>query len=109
MLASEALAITNVNNYKNDAVKYGIKELEEKIIEYAENGYRNCIVSFYSHPYGYKDFVEKYGEKYKEHYKLYNIETELREYFTKNGFTFKRVTDDICGGVRQDPYWVIYW
>ena len=84
MLASEALAITNVNNYKNDAVKYGIKELEEKIIEHAEKGYRNCIVSFYSHPYGYKDFVEKYGEKYKEHYKLYNIETELREYFTKS-------------------------
>ena len=34
---------------------------------------------------------------------------ELREYFTKNGFTFKIVTDDICGGVRQDPYWIICW
>lgn len=109
MLASEALAITNVNNYKNDAVQYGIKELEEKIKEHAEKGYRNCIVSFYSHPYGYRDFIEKYGEENKEHYKLYNIETELREYFTKNGFTFKRVINDICGGVRQDPYWIICW
>nr|DAW98060.1 MAG TPA: hypothetical protein [Bacteriophage sp.] len=40
---------------------------------------------------------------------MYNIETELREYFTKNGFIFKRVTDDVCGGVRQDPYWIICW
>ena len=86
-----------------------INELKEKIKEHAEKGYRNCIVSFYSHPYGYRDFIEKYGEENKEHYKLYNIETELREYFTKNGFTFKIVTDDICGGVRQDPYWIICW
>lgn len=109
MLASEALEITNANNYKNDAIQYGIKEIEDKIKEYAKRGYRSCTISFYSHPYGYMNFVEKYGEENKEHYKLYNIETELREYFTKNGFAFKRVIDDICGGVRQDPYWTICW
>ena len=31
MLASEALAITNNNNFKADAVQYGIKSIEDKI------------------------------------------------------------------------------
>ncbi|MCB6806769.1 hypothetical protein PMN51_17740 [Blautia wexlerae] len=109
MLASEALSITNRNMYKTDAIEYGIKNLEEKIKRSAEKGYRKCIVDFCSFPYGYNDFVKKYGEENKEHHKLYEIEAELKEYFIKNGFTFKRVTDDICGGVLQAPYWIICW
>lgn len=109
MLASEALSITNANNYKNAAVQYGISNLEQKIRDCAEKGCRSCIVDFSTYPCGYNKFVEKYGEENSKWYKLYDIETELREYFTKNGFTFKKVVDDICGGVRQDPYWTICW
>lgn len=110
MLASEALAISNTNVYKKAAVEYGIAELEKKIRRLAKkDGRRSCIVSFSSFPCGYTEFIEKYGEENKSHHKLYNIEKELREYFTKNEFTFKLVTDDICGGVRQDPYWIICW
>ena len=46
MLASEALAITNVNNYKNDAVQYGIKELEEKIKEHARRDIETVLLAF---------------------------------------------------------------
>ena len=109
MTASEALNITNGNNYRAEAIQYGIEELEEKIKRTASKGYRQCIVSFYSFPYGFTEFLKKHGEERKKEFKEYNIETELREYFTRNGFKFKRITDDICGGVRQDPYWVICW
>ena len=54
-----------------------------------------------------KNFRKKYGDS--EKYCEFNVEKELREYFTGNGFSFRYVTDDICGGVRQDPYWVICW
>ena len=109
MLASEALAITNNNNFKADAVQYGIKSIEDKIRENATRGNRNCIIRFLHHPCVYRDFVSKYGEDHKDDYKLYDVEQEIREYFTNNGFKFRLITDDICGGVRQDPYWTICW
>ena len=59
------------------------------------------------HPGPFKEFQKKYGDS--EKYCEFNVEKELREYFTGNGFSFRYVTDDICGGVRQDPYWVICW
>lgn len=110
MTAIEALELTNNNHYKKDAIEYGIKTIESEIKEYATKGERSCIIRFLHHPGAYRrDFVPKYGEENKEHHKLYNVERELREYFTSQGFTFRLVTNDICGGVRQDPYWTICW
>ena len=109
MLASEALNMTNSNSYRADAIQHGIENLESEIKQAALKGHRECIVSFYSFPYGYRKFVEKYGEENEEKYREYNIEVELRKYFEENGFIFKRITGDICGGVRQAPYWVIQW
>ena len=97
------------SSFREDAVTYAIKNLENKIREWATKGYRNCIVSFYSYPGGYNDFIQKYGEDNRNNHKQFNVEQEIKEHFTKNGFTFKLVTDDICGGVRQDPYWIICW
>ena len=55
-------------------------------------------------------YLEKLLEKEVEgNLTIEEVEKELREYFTGNGFSFRYVTDDICGGVRQDPYWVICW
>ena len=97
------------NSYRADAVQDAIATIEKKIKDYATRGNRNCYVSFYSHPGGHKDFIQKYGEEHHDDYKLYDVEQEIREYFTKNGFTFKLVTNDVCGGVRQDMYWTICW
>ena len=109
MLASEALAITNNNIYKMEAVQCGIENLEKRIKRAALNGLRNCIVDFDSYPCNIADFLAKHGEENREAFKHYNIECELREHFTKNGFKFKYVTDAVSGGVRQDPYWIICW
>ena len=108
MNVSEARELMK-NSFREDAVKDAIKYIENKIREYATKGNRNCIVSFYSHPGGFNDFIEKYGKEHQKDYKQFNVECEIKEYFTKNGFTFKLVTDDVCGGVRQDPYWTICW
>ncbi len=109
MTAQEALNVTNSNPYKNDAVAYGIKSIECRIKKYAEKGERSCLIDFCNHPGGYKDFESKYGTGKIDFYRQYNVEKELRDYFEGNGFRFKLVTDDICGGVRQDPYWIICW
>ena len=93
LLASEVLKMMN-ESPRIEATKKQIERMEKKIKDYALRGHRSCIVDFY---YYNKDFSG------------YNLETEIKEYFTKNGFTFKLVTDDICGGVRQDPYWTICW
>ena len=109
MTANEARELMQ-NSYRTDAVQYAIASIEKKIRDYATRGNRSCIVSFYSHPGMYTDFVMKYGkERDENNYKQYDVESEIREHFTKNGFTFKLVTDDVCGGVRQDPYWTICW
>ena len=96
-------------SFREDAINYGIQSIEKYIREYATQGKRNCIVSFYKYPYGYNDFIKKYGKEHHEDYRQYDVEIEIKEYFTKNGFCFKLIKDDICGGVRQDPYWVICW
>ena len=93
LLASEVLKMMN-ESPRIEATKKKIEQMEKKIKDHALRGYRSCIVDFY---YYNKDFSG------------YNLETEIKEYFTKNGFTFKLITDDICGGVRQDPYWTICW
>lgn len=93
LLASEALKMTN-ESPRTEAVKKQIKSMENKIKDFAERGHRSCIADFY---YYNKDFSG------------YNLEKEIKEYFTKNGFTFKYVTDDVCGGVLQSPYWIICW
>ena len=108
MTANEAREMMNLS-FRADAVQYAIATVEKKIKDYATRGNRNCYVSFYSHPGKYKDFTQKYGKEHHDYYKQYDVEPEIREHFTKNGFTFKLVTDDICGGVRQDPYWTICW
>lgn len=109
MLASEALAITNKNTYRTDAVNYGIKKLENNIKYYAELGRRECTCSFYAFPDTYSNFVEKYGKENRKHYSEYDIEVELKSYFEKNGFRFKRIVGENCDGVIQDPYWKICW
>lgn len=93
LLASEALKMTN-NDNRMKALEEHILRMEEKIKTWATKGRRNCIVDFY---YYNKDFSG------------YNFENEVKEYFTKNGFTFKLITDDVCGGVLQSPYWIICW
>ena len=108
MNANEARELMG-KSFRADAVQYAIKTTEDKIRDYATRGNRSCYISFYSHPGGYKNFIQKYGEEHHDDYKQYNVEKEIKEYFTKNGFAFKLVTDDICGGVRQDPYWTICW
>lgn len=83
MLASEALAITNKNTYRTDAINYGIKKLENDIKYYAELGRRECTCSFYAFPDTYGNFVEKYGKENRKHYSEYNIEADLKSYFEK--------------------------
>lgn len=109
MTAEEARRISNENTYREDAVRYGIEEMNKKIERVVLEGRRDCMADFYNFPCGYKDFEKKYGKENRGEYKRYNIETEIREYFTKNGFLFKYITDDVCGGVKQDPYWKICW
>lgn len=109
LMASEALEITNKNTYKMDAVIYGIKCLENKIRKYAKSGKRNCIVEFYVFPDTHKKFISKYGTENEKYYKGYDIETELKSYFENNGFRFKRIVGEVCGGVVQAPYWIICW
>ena len=86
MLASEALAITNKNTYRTDAVKYGIKKLETNIKYYAELGRRECACSFCTFPDTYSNFVEKYGKENRKHYSEYDIQVELKSYFEKKWF-----------------------
>lgn len=93
MLASEVLKMTN-ESPRIEATKKQIERMEEKIKKWATKGHRSCISDFY---YYNKDFSG------------YNLEKEIKEHFTKNGFTFKLVTDDVCGGVLQSPYWIICW
>lgn len=88
MFASEALELTNKSN-RIEAIKKRIFYMEEKIKKNAKEGYRYCIADF------------KWGG--------YDLEKEIKEYFTKNGFTFKLITNDICGGVLQSPYWIVCW
>lgn len=107
MTAADMRKISESCSLRKDAIDYGIKTIEEKMTEYAKRELRECYVSFHYHPGPFKEFKEKYGDN--EEYREFNVEKELREYFTGNGFTFRYVTDDICGGVRQDPYWVICW
>lgn len=107
MTAEEMRKISDGCSLRKNAVDYGIKTIEEKMMEYAKRGFRECYVSFNHHPGPFKEFQKKYGDN--EKYCEFNVEKELREYFTGNGFSFRYVTDDICGGVRQDPYWVICW
>lgn len=93
MLASEVLKMVN-KSPRMEAIEKQIKRMEEKIKKNAMIGRRDCIADFY---YYNKDFSG------------YNLEKEIKEHFTKNGFTFKLVTDDVCGGVLQSPYWIICW
>lgn len=96
--------------YKASAIQYGIEEVKKRIRRAELEGCSNCVVWFYSFPCDtYREFIEKYGEENKKEFREYNIETELREYFTRCGFTFERVTDDVWCGVKQAPYWIICW
>lgn len=106
--ASEARDLVS-KSFRTDAVQYAIASIERKIKDYASKGQRSCYVSFYSYPDGYNNFIQKYGSEHHNDYKEFDVEQEIKEYFSKNGFSFKLVTDDICGGVLQSPYWVICW
>ena len=88
MTANEARELTNTSN-RNYLVEKRINSIEERIRRSATEGYRKCVADFCSCGY--------------------NLEKEIKEHFNKNGFTFKLITDDVCGGVLQDPYWVICW
>ena len=109
MNANEARELMRQNCFKMDAIQYAIERIEQDITEHALKGNRCCLVTFNKHPYGYAKFVEKYGKDNVDNYKTYDVEQEVKEHFTKEGFEFKLIRDDICGGVRQDPYWVICW
>ena len=109
MNAKEMLELTNKNNFRKEAIEYAIKSLEDKMQIFASRGNRNCIVDFKSYPGGHKDFIEKHGKENESNYSKYDVEKEIREHFEGLGFKFKLITDDICGGVRQDPYWTICW
>ncbi len=109
MTANEARMLTEDNQYRMDAVEYGIFCTEEKIRKAATGGEKSCLINFWYYPNGYLKFEEKYGPDTRTHYKQYDVESELREYFTKNGFKFRYVTDLVLGGVRQDPFWEICW
>ena len=76
--------ISESYSLRKDAVDYGIKTIEEKMTEYAKRGLRECYVSFHYHPGPFKEFKEKYGDS--EEYREFDVEKEIREYFTGNGF-----------------------
>ena len=97
------------NSFRAEAVQYAIENISQYIKERATQGYRSCIVTFNKHPNTYANFIKKYGKERHDDYKTYDVEKEIKEHFTKQGFTFKLITDDICGGVRQSPYWTICW
>lgn len=106
MTAKEALKITMDSNHYKEAVEYGIKLLEEKIRDAALSGERECtIANFYAPPGPSKEFFKKHGEEAK--YKFYDVEKDMKKYFTKNGFRFEYITNTVCGGAYQDPYWVV--
>lgn len=109
MTAKDAAEIAMSNYYRKDAAEYAICTIEKRIRSYAEKGERECLIDFWNHPFGYLDFEKKYGKDKRDFYKQYNVEKEVREYYESKGFIFKLVTDFICGGVRQDPFWVIRW
>lgn len=92
MKAEEILNMVN-ESPRTKAIEEQIERIENKIKKQASKGHRNCIAEFYYYS--------------KEH--SYNLEKEIKEHFIKNGFTFELVTDDVCGGVLQSPYWIICW
>lgn len=108
-LASEMLQLTNSNSYKQDAVNEAIKRTKDKIKNCAQRGERSCYIDFGCMPGGYQDFIDKYGKEAHDQYRRYDVETELRNYFSNEGFSFRRVSDLVLGGVRQDPFWKICW
>ena len=108
-LAEQMKTLSKENRYKKDAFEFEKEYMKRKIELYAKRGERSCLIDFECLPGKRSDFLKKYGEKQKDEYRHYNIEEELREYFGKEGFAFKHVTDAVSGGVRQDPYWIICW
>jgi hypothetical protein len=106
--ATEARALMS-KSFREDAIQHAIKSIESNIKKYASEGKRYTIVTFNKFPGAYNDFIKKYGEERKGEYVTYDVEIEIKNYFEKNGFYFKLVKDDICGGVKQDPYWTICW
>lgn len=107
--AEEMRSISNQNSFRVDAIESAISRLEDRIRTIAKTGERSCFADFYSYPGAYAEFAKKYGPDSISDYKQYNVEEEVKAHFEKAGFTFKLIKDDICGGVRQDPYWVVYW
>lgn len=108
-LAEQMKILSKENRYKKDAFESAKEYMEREIKFYARKGKRSRLIDFEWLPGRRDDFLKKYGEEQKDEYRHYNIEEELREYFGKEGFTFKHVTDAVSGGVRQDPYWIICW
>ena len=110
MITAEEIRNLSLSSYRKDAIKTAIEHIENDIKRAAKNQRRETYVNFYAFPGDCDDFCNKYGEDArKEYYRLYNVEQEVKEAFRKQKFSFKLITDDICGGVRQDPYWVIRW
>lgn len=110
MITAEEMRNLSQSNYRKDAIKTAIEHIENNMKRAAKNQRRETFVSFYEFPGNCDDFCNKYGEAArKEYYRTYNVEQEVKEAFKRQGFSFKLITDDICGGVRQDPYWVICW
>lgn len=105
MTATEARALSERNAYKSEAIEEGIKDINEKIKEHAAKGDDKCCISFYHYPGAYKDFIAKHGINANKNYKVFNIEAELKEYFTKpeQGYTFRYVTNGYSG------FWEICW
>ena len=109
MTAKDAAEIAMSNDYRKDAAECAICTIEKRIKSHAENGERSCLIDFWAHPFGYLEFEKKYGSDKRDFYKQYDVEKEIRKYFESKGFVFKLVTDFICGGVRQAPFWTICW
>lgn len=93
MTAKEALFLTNENIERNKCLEKHICYLNNKIKKMATRGNRHCIVNFYY-------YTVDGG---------YNFKNETFEHFENNGFSFELIRDDVCGGVKQDPYWIIKW
>ena len=108
-LADQMRTLSEENLYKKDAFEYAKQETKRLIELYAKKGERSCPINFAYVPGNKGVFLEKYGEQNEREWRSYDVEQEMREYFENEGFTFKYITNEINGGVRQDPYWRICW
>ena len=112
--AYEAANIADKCPLKNAAIAYVIALTEKKIRQAAEKGYHSCSVDFTVYPDEPSAFDIKFDSFAHANDGLdisetdisqeFNVEKEVKEYFSKYGFTFMLVQESALSS-----HWEICW